>query len=898
MSTPILATKLYVPRTRSDLVARPRLTGQLNAGLRGKLTLVSAPAGFGKTTLVGEWVHALEHIAPMAGPGVAAPSRNVAWLSLDQEDSDPVRFLTYVIAALQSIGDTVGQGALQLLQSPQPPPREVLLTNLLNDIATISDDFVLVLDDYYLVDAGSVDDALTFVLEHQPPQMHLVITTREDPQLPLARLRVQGQLTEIRAADLRFTSAEAAEFLNRVMGLPLSTEDVVALEARTEGWIAGLQLAAISLRGKSDIASFVQSFAGSHRFVLDYLVEEVLDQQPERLQRFLLQTAILDRLTGSLCDAVTGQSDGEQTLAHLERANLFVVALDDKRRWYRYHRLFADLLRQRLSQSKASMPEAEASGVATLHRRASLWYEAHSLAFEAFRHAVAAKDIERAAQLLEGGGTPLQYQGAANQVLNWLGSLPRPVLDARPALWVNYASALTIAGQLSTAVEEKLLAAEAALAAGKPDDRAEDLVGRIAAIRAMQAIPQNRADVVVAQARTALAHLNPDNLLARTTASWTLGYGYQLQGNRTAAREVYAATIPISQASGNLIITIGATVALGQIQEEENQLRAAETTYLRVLELTGDPPLPFACAGHFGLAKLAYEWNDLDTAETHVKRSLALGRQLPNIDTLVACKVLLARVQWAQGDLPAASTTLSEAEAFAREHNFAHRLPEVAALQVLIYLQRDDLATAARLAQAGALPLSKARVDLARGDPAAALHILGPLRRRLEAEKRWDKHLKVTILEAVALFASGDKDEALRTLREALALGEPEGVIRSFIDEGPPMVTLLSEARAQGLMLSYTGRLLAAAAAAAPLRDTGDTSVPTAAEQQPLVEPLSERELEVLRLVAEGLTNRQIAERLFIALTTVKGHNQRVYGKLQVRRRTEAVARARDLGLI
>ncbi len=458
MPAPILATKLYIPPPRPEVVHRPRLIERLNEGLHRKLTLISAPAGFGKTTLVSEWLAGCE--------------RPAAWLSLDEGDNDPARFLAYLVAALQTIAANVGEGVLGVLQSPQPPPTESVLTTLLNEITTVPDDLVLVLDDFHVIDAKPVDDALTFLLEHLPPQVHLVIATREDPHLPLARLRVRGQLTELRAADLRFTPSEADEFLKGVMGLNLSAEDVAALETRTEGWIAGLQLAAISMRGHEDAASFIESFTGSHHFVLDYLVEEVLQQQPESVQTFLLRTSILDILCGPLCDAVLldPSASGQETLEYIEHANLFLVPLDDERRWYRYHHLFAELLRQRLHQSATSSTGDERGGVNELHRRASQWYEDNGLEIEAFHHAAAANDVERTERLIEGKGVPLHFRGTVSPVLKWLESLPKTVLDARPSLWVTYASALMMTGQ-HTAVEQKLQAAEAALQGTEPNDR-------------------------------------------------------------------------------------------------------------------------------------------------------------------------------------------------------------------------------------------------------------------------------------------------------------------------------------------------------------------------------------------------------------------------------------------
>ena len=441
-----LATKLYIPPPRPKVVLRPRLIERLNEGLSAgrKLTLISASAGFGKTTLVSEWVAGCD----------ARPKVRVAWLSLDEGDNDPTRFLTYLVAALQTIAANIGEGVLGVLQSPQPPPTESILTALLNEITTIPDHFILVLDDYHVIDSKPVDHALTFLLEHLPPQMHLVIATREDPHLPLARLRARGQLTELRAADLRFTPSEAAEFLNQVMGLNLSAEDIAALETRTEGWIAGLQLAALSMQGNKDVSGFIREFAGDHRYIVDYLVEEVLQSQPEPIRRFLLQTAILDRLNGSLCDAVTGKEEGNARLEALQRGNFFVIPLDDKRNWYRYHHLFADVLRMHLM---AEQPDQ----VSALHRRASEWYEHNGSTDDAIRHALAAEDFERAANLVELAVPAMRRsrQGATVTELGWLKALPDELVRFRPVLSVDYAFALFGGGELE-AVEARLRDAE------------------------------------------------------------------------------------------------------------------------------------------------------------------------------------------------------------------------------------------------------------------------------------------------------------------------------------------------------------------------------------------------------------------------------------------------------
>ena len=935
MSTPTLATKFYIPLPRPKVVLRPRLIERLNEGLRPnqgfgrKLTLISAPAGFGKTTLVSEWV---------AGCG-----RPIAWLSLDDGDNDPTRFLIYLVSALQTLAlsqveglalskveglalskveglaPRVGAGVLSALQSPQPPLADALLTALINEITTVPESFVLVLDDYHLIEAKPVDDALAFLVEHLPPQMHLVIATREDPQLPLARLRVRGQLTELRAADLRFTPAEAAEFLNRAMGLNLSSEDIAALEARTEGWIAGLHLAALALLGRAqqdtlsmqghpDAANFIQSFTGSHHFVLDYLVEEVLQQQPESIHTFLLHTSILDRMCGALCDAVLGDPDapGQATLEYLERANLFIVPLDNERRWYRYHHLFGELLQQRLlqrlRQSVASAPGEERPGVAELHIRASSWFEANSLGLEAFHHAAAANDVERAERLISGRGMPLHYRSTVNAILDWLGSLPKPVKDARPSLWVRSATLSLVAGQ-TTGVEEWLQFAEAGFeAAGllaEPDGRTRDLLGQIAAARATLALTRYQPETMIAQARRALAYLDPNDLPFRFTAFWTLAYAHLLLGDRAAALRAVTEAVAISQASGDSFSTMLAAGTLGEVQEMENDLHAAAETYQGLLRLIGDHPQPNACEAQLGLARICYEWNDLDAADRHGQQSLELARQYDKaVDRFVVSEVFLARLKLAQGDLAGAAALLAQADQSAHQQNFVERLPEIAAAQVLVLLRQGNLAAAAHLAQAHDLPISRARVLLAQGDASAALDVLEPLRQQMEAKGWQDERLKVMDLQAVALHAQGEKGKAVQVLCDALALAEGGGFVRLFVDEGAPMVELLSAAATLGVMPDYVGKLLAAFQHVT--KDEGRTTALSSSvvSSSSLVEPLSQRELEVLRLIAQGLSNQEIGDRLFLALNTVKGHNRVIFAKLQVQNRTEAVARARELDLL
>jgi LuxR family maltose regulon positive regulatory protein len=843
------------------------LIERLNEGLNRKLSLITASAGFGKTTLVSEW---------LAGCGLPA-----AWLSLDEQDSDPARFLTYFCAALQTIGVNVGAGVLGALQASQPLPIESIVTVLLHELADVPHHFVLVLDDYHTIVSEPIDHALAFMLANLPPQMHLVIATREDPHFSVARLRVRNQLTELHAQDLRFTYFEAAAFLNEAMGFTLSSENIALLESRTEGWIAGLQLAALSMKGHQDASGFVRSFTGSHHFIADYLVEEVLQQQSASVKTFLLRTSIVDRLCGPLCDAVVrsdAAASGQETLEYLERANLFIVPLDNERRWYRYHHLFADLLRHRLHRSIHS---------SELHIRASEWFEDNDLELEAFHHAAAAHDIERAARLMEGKGMPLLFRGALSPIRNWLDSMPREELDGRPSLWVMYASAHLMAGQI-TGVEPKLQAAEKALQGAVQDDKAKDLIGHIASIRATLAVSKHQAETIMAESLRALHYLHPDNLPVRTATTWTLGYAYHLQGDRAAAGKAYAEALSISRTIGHVIITIMAALGLGNMREADNQLHVAAETYRGVLELAGDSPMPAVCEAHLGLARIYYEWNDLDAAERHGQQSIRLARQLEHTDRVVAGEVILARLTLARGEASGATAILAKADHVARLQHFLHQMPHIADAQLLVWLRQGNVEAAAQLAQKHESPIGQARVLLARGDTSAALTVLESWRRQAEAKGLEDERLKVMILLAVALHEHGEKLHGMNMLKDVLTMAEPGGFIRIFVDEGIPMNRLLREAAAHEMMPDYIGKLLA---------DFNSDQHPTE-PAKPLIEPLSTRELEILNLIAQGLSNHEIGERLFLALSTVKGYNRNMFDKLQVKRRTEAVARARRLGLL
>src|SRR3989440_6977863 len=828
MPPPMLTTKLYIPRLRPNVVSRPRLIERLNEGLQRKLTLISAPAGFGKTTLVSEWVEGIE--------------RPTAWLSLDDGENDPARFLAYLVAALQTIAANIGEGVLGVLQSPQPPPSEAILTALLNEITTLPDNFVLVLDDYHVLDAKPVDMALTYLVEHLPPQMHLVIATREDPLLPLSRLRARGELTELRAADLRFTPSEAAEFLNSVMGLTLSPGDIAALEDRTEGWIAGLQLAALSMRGREDIPEFIRAFTGDHRYILDYLVEEVLTRQPEPVRSFLLQTAILDRLSGSLCDALTGQEKGNVRLEALEHGNFFVVALADTRHWYRYHHLFAEVLSAHLL---AEQPDQ----VATLHRRASEWYERHGSAVDAIRHALAAADVARAADLVELGVLAMLRSRQEATLLDWLKVLPDELLRCRPVLGVAYADVLLANGERE-GVEERLRDAErwldtTAEMRGRPDAPAAAMVvvdeeefrrlpGTIAIARAGLALARGDVPGTVTYARRALDLAPEDDHLTRGGAAGFLGLAAWASGDLEAAHRSYADGMASLQKAGNISDAINGAIALAAIRMAQGRLRQAMRTYERGLQLAteqGEPVLRGTADMYVGMSELYRERDDLHAATQHLLRSKELGEHTGFPQNRYRWRVAMARIREAQGDLDGALDLLDEAERLYMS-DFSPNVRPIAALKTRVWVAQGRSGEALDWARERGLSVSDdlsylrefehitlARVLLARSKSDRAdrsIHeAMGLLERLLQAAEEGERTgsvIEILVLQALAHQMQGDIPAALAPLSCALRLAEPEGYVRMFVDEGPPVAALLAqsvERRAQNDSIRvYAERLL------------------------------------------------------------------------------------------
>jgi LuxR family maltose regulon positive regulatory protein len=930
MSAPILATKLYIPPPRPKVVIRPRLIERLKDGLSAgrKLTLISAPAGFGKTTLVGEWV--------------ADCRRPVAWLSLDEGDNDPTRFLTYLIAALQTLplktgGANIGAGVLTALQSPQPPSTESILTTLLNEITTVPDNFVLVLDDYHIIDSKPVDEVLTFLIGHFPPQMHLVITTREDPHLPLARLRARDQLTELRAADLRFTPAEAAEFLNQVMGLNLSAEDIAALETRTEGWIAGLQLAALSMQDHQDVPSFIRAFTGDHRYIVDYLVEEVLQRQPEPVRSFLLQTAILDRLNGRLCDAVTALEGGSARLEALERGNFFIVPLDDKRHWYRYHHLFAEVLHAHLMAEKPDQ-------VAALHRRASEWYEQHGSAADAIRHALAAKDFERAANLIELAVPEMRRnrQGATVTELGWLKALPDELVRFRPVLSVAYAFALFGGGEIG-GVEARLLDAERWLdmmadtregtetpPAGMivvDEDEFRRLPGMIALLRAAQALARGDVPETAKYARQVLElALDGDHLMLGGAAS-QLGLAAWASGDLYTARRMTADGIANVRLAGYISSAVGGSIVLADIQIAQGHLHEAMTIYKRGLQWAMEPGTPVqrgAADMYVGMSTLHREYNDLKTAHQYLLTSQALGELAGLPQNPYRWCAAMARIREAQGDLDGALDLLDQAERL-YVANFSPNVRPIAARKTRVWVAQGRLGEALSWAREQGLSvdddlsylrefdhITLVRVLLAcyQSDRAdrSILEAMGLLERLLKAAEeggRTGSAIEILVLQALTHHVRGDTPAALKPLQKALTLAEPEGYVRMFLDEGSSMTLLLREAASRGIMPDYTGKLLAAFEAE-QMRSAGESPLPTPLavfpeghrDGEPLTEPLSQRELEVLRLFKTELSGPEIARELVIALSTVRTHTKSIYSKLNVNNRRAAVKRACELNLI
>ncbi|MCL5995773.1 MAG: LuxR C-terminal-related transcriptional regulator [Chloroflexi bacterium] len=910
MSIPItlLSTKLYIPPVRPTLVSRPRLIVRLNAGLSVPLTLISAPAGFGKTTLVSEWVHTLE--------AMRDPPLRVAWLSLDEGDNDPARFFNYLFAALQQIHPAISQCAQIVSQSAQSPPPEALLTGLINVIASLSFPCILVLDDYHLISAVPVHQQVTLLLEHPPPRMHLVVITREDPPWPLSRLRACGQVEEIRQADLQFTIEETAGFLRRIAQAELSPDDLTAIQQRTEGWVVGLQLLALSLQGHGDVGQIVESFTGSQRYVLDYLIDEVFQRQPESVQEFLLKTSILDRFTAQLCESLMADFErpasilemnhGDEAsiqnrkskienrntparamLDYLDRANVFIMPLDQSREWYRYHHLFADLLRHRLQIDHRY-------DVRQLHGQASRWYAENGFRADAIRHALAASDWERAAGFITSVRADLLKQGRIVTLLSWCQAIPAAFLRSHPRFCYEYVWPLLLTEQIDAAEYYLGLAEQAT-----EGDTA--FLGEIATARAYAAQARGDGRRAVELSQKALALLPQEDWASRSVVTVIVGMACWYAGRLDEASQVFTEAREASRQSGNAYSQATAQVFLCRIEAARGRLRQAATAYQRVIEEGGE--IPIVALARTDLARLFYEWNDLDAAAVWALRALDLSRRSRGVELQLAGYRMLALIRQTQGDTSGAQVALQECDRLIQQpgvspsgrwHALAYR-----ALSMLAsgewggasqsIEQFPALETIDTLPDYLILSLVRTRWLLAQQQWAAAATLLGV---RYEKAARAGFQADVVGTRALQALSAPTPGTASAFLAEALALAEPEGYVRTFVDLGEPMAALLREVASQGIARAYAGRLMAA------FRSTKRLDEGHAAQVQPLVDPLSDREREVLCRLVDGQSNQEIARALHITDNTVKAHLKHIYGKLDVSSRRQAVIKARQLDLL
>jgi len=866
------------------------------------LTLIAAPAGFGKTTLLSDWIPQSEHC--------------VTWLSLDEDDNDPTRFWVYVVAALQKLRANLCEGASDLLQSSQPPPITSILSTLINEISTFPENFSIVLDDYHLIKTQPIHEALTFLLDHLPSQMHIILTTRADPPLPIARLRARNQLTELRADNLRFTSDEAAVFLNEVMELRLSARDIAALESRTEGWIAGLQLAALSMQGHNDVSGFIHAFSGSHRHVLTYLAEEVLERCPEGTLNFLLQTSILDRLCGPLCDAVTGQHGGQSTLEKLEQANLFTVPLDNEGNWYRYHHLFAEVLRARLQQTQPDLtPE--------LHRRASEWYEQGGQLAEAVNHALVAQAFDRAGTLVEQVAPAMIQRSELARLLAWLAALPDDEVQARPLLVLYYAWGLFLSGQIKHAIT-RLQAVEVMLATDEAKQTSE-VQGHIAAMRAYLMRETGDFASTISLSQQALAYLPEQDALLRAMVTLNLAIAHYLLGEFEPASQLLTEIIASGRTDQLMANTLSAVYLNTQLLRAQCRLEQAMQICQDGLDLVaqrGWHNFPAAGFLNVALGDLLREQNELGEATQYLERGIKLGQEGNHPHILIIGHAWLSWLRQTQRDTAGSHESVRAALQVVHQGEVSRfwPIPSASCYQARLWIAQGNIALASRWAQDIGLGqpdspvtylyeaenLTFARLLIAQHNLNAAETLLLRLHRVAASAGRNGGLIEILILQAITFAAQNRTDEAIAALEHALTLAEPEGYIRIFVDEGGPMKEVignwrLETARHKNLtevqmrLMVYADKLLEAFTSTVLPLPIGSANLPVL--QSPLVDPLSARELEVLHLIAEGLSNDAIAKKLFLSTGTVKVHLKHIYGKLDVNSRTQAVVRLRELNL-
>jgi LuxR family maltose regulon positive regulatory protein len=877
---PLITTKFNVPTRRPATVPRPRLTDRLSAHAR--LLLVAAPAGFGKTSIVSEWLASLDD------------GTRVAWLSLDERDNDGDLFWSYLITALDRAVPGAGTAALDLLGS-NPASLEAVLATLVNDLDAAATPVVLVLDDFHAIDSATVQAGMAFLVDNMPSSVRLVIASRADPALPLARLRSRGELVELRASDLRFTPAEASAYLNDVMGLEIRDDDVVALGDRTEGWIAAIQLAALSMQGRDDSGAFIAGFAGDDRYVVDYLVEEVLQRQPEAVRTFLLETSILSRLTGDLCDAVTGSSGGAGTLEALDRANLFLVPLDDHREWYRYHHLFAEMLRARLLDELSDR-------VDELHLRASAWFEQRGHTTEAISHAIDASAFDRAADLIAAAMPGMQQQRQENTLVGWFEQLPAETVRSHPGLSLGFAGVLLSSGR-TEGVEPLLRDAEAA--AGGESEGTRALRSGIALYRAAQALTRGDLETASEQSAEAVELAEHGGDIDRGSSTGLRGLVLWARGDLAAAQESWTISLESLYRAGHRSDMLGGSIAMADIQLARGRPTEAHETYRRGLEVaaTADPPLRGAADMHVGMCDLLRERGDLEGAHRQLAAAEALGEYAGLPQNRHRRRIAAARLVRAEGDPAAAIPLLDEAERLYTPDFFPEVRP-IPALRARAQLAAGRTADALAWAQRSGVTIDDdlsylrefdhvtlVRVLLA-GGAGKSLADAGRLLERLlhaaEEGGRGGSVLELLVLRSLALHRTGDPDTSLDTLRRAVELAEPEGYLRTFADEGEPMARLLGALAKRGAESAYLRRLHAAASGDRRPRSTA----------QGLIEPLSDRELDVLRLLGSELAGPEISRELMVSLNTLRTHTKNVYAKLGVTSRREAVRRADELGLL
>ena len=910
MSHPLIETKLFLPSPRAGLVARPRLRHRLDTGRAARLLLISAPAGFGKTTLLVDWMASLQTSSDKPVRG--------AWLSLDPADNDPARFWRYLVAALRTALPGIGEDALAMLGDSQTPPVEMLLTTVVNDLGAAEVEVVLLLDDYHVIDAPAVHEGMTFLLAHLPPHVHLVLASRVDPPLPLARLRARGDLVEVRAADLRFTAEEASAYLNDVMGIGLAPDDVQALEGRTEGWIAALQLAALSMTGRHDVSQFIAGFTGDDRYVVDYLVEEVLQRLPADLQQFLLHTSVLDRMTGTLCDAVTGQSGGRAALERLDRDNLFVVPLDDRRHWYRYHHLFADVLRGRLLDEQPAT-------ISHLHRRAASWHETHGDVAEAIHHSLLGGDHDRAAVLIETVMPSMRRDRREATLRGWLEALPDAVLRSRPVLSNALAGARMSTGVFD-GVEELLVTTEQSLEqAGDPGaskteyvdaDEYRRLPADVAVHRAGLALVRGDVPATVEHSRRALAQVQAGDHVVRGAALALGGLAAWTTGDLDAAHDAYTACVVEFEAIDHVSDVLGCSVAIGDIEVTQGRLRQAIRTYRSALDLADrhhTPVLRGRADMHVGLAARHLEADDLRAADRELNRARGLGEHAGLPQEAHRSRVVAAGIREAEGDVTAAVDLLDEAErlyvadflptvrpvpavrarAWARHGHidaalgWADRI-DVSLDDSVTYLREFEHLTLAKVL------LAAHQQGRGRGDLDAVAALLDRLLAAAGEGGRGGSVIDIEVTRALVLQQLGDMGQAVAALTSALELAEPEGYVRTFTDEGEPVAAVLAAAERHNPS-PYITRLRSALAPTRPAEPAG--AVASRRGLMP-IDALSGREQDVLRLLDSELNGPEIARQLVVSLNTVRTHTRNLYMKLGVTSRRAAVARAKELHLL